>query len=348
MNPLTTFGTNGWLAPGAIPQLDTSSSQRSMAVVPTTGNLVLVDRDVTLGNNAYVISGATGSVNGTLKPPSGGYSGGTFVVNGAGAGTNGSIYVGNLVTSTASTFKVYSWASDSDFTTPANTAFSLAMSDPSWGGINRVGDVFTATGSGTNAKWAAAGSNSAAGTNSTFSVGSVNGSNISTTYTALQGTATASNGFRLGLSFVNETTLMGTQGSTLYTVDMTNGIPTVQSGALTGGAQRPIAYLEHQGNGYVATIDTNSSQVLIFDVNDPSNPISLVTGNNTTGTLAANANGNGGIGWGPADGDDNYTLYAMSTNQGIQAFTVNFAAIPEPSALLLSLAGVTGLLRRRR
>ena len=72
MNPLTTFGTNGWLAPGAIPQLDTSNSQRGMAVVPTTGNLVLVDRDLTLGNNAYVISGATGIVNGTLTPPSGG------------------------------------------------------------------------------------------------------------------------------------------------------------------------------------------------------------------------------------------------------------------------------------
>ena len=309
-------------------------------------------RSIGLAPGELLVESASRFYRRNFTRPSGGYAGGTFVVNGAGAGTDGSIYVGNLVTSTASTFKVYSWASDSDFTTPANTAFSLAMSDPSWGGINRVGDVLTATGSGTNAKWAAAGSNSAAGTNSTFSVGSVNGSNISTTYTAIPGTATASNGFRLGLSFVNETTLMGTQGTDLYTVDFYGGIPTVQSGAIVSAAHRPIAYLEHQGNGYVATIDTNSSQVSIFDVNDPENLILLGYGNNTTGSLAANANGTGGIGWGPADGDDNYTLYAMSTNHGIQAFTVNFAttsAVPEPASLL-SIAGLLGcglMLRRR-
>jgi hypothetical protein len=102
--PLSGFGTGGWLAPGAIPQLDTSNSQRGMAVVPTSGNLVLVDRDSTLGNNAYVLNGTSGAVLGTLTPPTGGYAGGTFVVNGAGVGTDGSIHVGNLVTSTASTF----------------------------------------------------------------------------------------------------------------------------------------------------------------------------------------------------------------------------------------------------
>jgi hypothetical protein len=349
LTPLSGFGTNGWLAPGDIPQLKTSNTQRGLAVVPTTGNLVLVDRDSTLGNNAYVLSGTTGAVNGTLTPPSGGYSGGTFVVNGAGAGTDGSIYVGNLVTSTASTFKVYSWASDSDFTTPAAVAFSLPMSDPSWGGVNRVGDVMAATGSGASAQWVAAGSNSAAGTNSTFSVGSVDGSNTQATYTAIPGTDTGTNGYRLGLSFVDSDTLIGTQGTNLYTTDFGGGTATAQAGTI-GPAQRPVAFLNHAGIDYMATIDTNGSNVEIYNISDPTNPLALFTGNNTTGSLSANLNGTGGIGWGPAvtPGGDSYYLYAMSTNQGIQGFV---ATVPEPStwALLAAAAGgALHVIRRRR
>ena len=346
LEPIVGFGTNGWLAPGNIPQLDTSNSQRGMAVSPTTGNLVLVDRDSTLGNNAYVLSGTTGAVNGTLTPPAGGYSGGTFVVNGAGTGSDGSVYVGNLVTSTASTFKVYSWASDSDFTTPASVAFSLPMADASWGGVNRVGDVMAATGSGASARWVAAGSNSAAGTNSTFSVGTADTTNTQTTYTAIPGTATASNGYRLGLSFIDSDSLVGTQGTTLYTTDFSGSTATAQAGTI-GAAQRPVAYLDHNGTPWVATIDTNGSNVSIYNLTDPLNPVLYATANNTTGTLSANANGTGGIGWGPSLGGDSYTLYAMSTNQGIQGFV---ATVPEPTswAILAGAGGLLGLAMRRR
>ncbi|MEY2980233.1 MAG: hypothetical protein RL562_460 [Planctomycetota bacterium] len=127
ITPVAGFGTGGWLAPGAIPQLDTSNSQRGMAVNPATGNLILVDRDGTLGNNAWVIDGATGTVLGSLVPPAGGYSGGTFVVNIPGCGSDGSIHVCNLVTSTASTYKVYSWVSEADgLVNPATTNVSAA------------------------------------------------------------------------------------------------------------------------------------------------------------------------------------------------------------------------------
>ena len=346
LEPIAGFGTNGWLAPGDIPQLDTSNSQRGMAVSPTTGNLVLVDRDSTLGNNAYVLSGTTGAVNGTLTPPAGGYSGGTFVVNGAGTGSDGSVYVGNLVTSTASTFKVYSWASDSDFTTPASVAFSLPMADASWGGVNRVGDVMAATGSGASARWVAAGSNSATGTNSTFSVGTADTTNTQTTYTAIPGTATASNGYRLGLSFIDSDSLVGTQGTTLYTTDFSGSTATAQAGAI-GAAQRPVAYLNHNGTPWVATIDTNGANVSIYNLTDPLNPVLYATANNTTGTLTANANGTGGIGWGPSLGGDSYSLYAMSSNQGIQGFV---ATVPEPTswAILAGAGGLLGLAMRRR
>ena len=140
----------------------------------------------------------------------------------------------------------------------------------------------------------------------------------------------------------------------MYTTDFGGGTATATAGSLTGAAQRPVAYLQHAGVSYFATIDTNSSAVSIFDLSDPANPVSLITGNATSGTLTANANGTGGIGWGPqvAGNPNAYTLYAMSTNQGIQGFTVEFAPVPEPSTwVMLAMGGLTAgmaAVRRRR
>lgn len=341
--PLTGFGTNGWLAPGAIPQLTTDNNQRGLGVNPVNGNLVLPSRSGTLGNNAYVLSGTTGAVSGTLTPPTGGYAGGTFVINGAGVGSDGAVYVANLSTASSSPFKVYSWPSDSDFTTAATVAFN---SNPSV--VNRIGDVFAVYGPGSSAKWAAAGSNTATGTNSAFTIGTVDQLNTQTTYSAIPGTPTGANGYRSGLSFINANSLVGTQGATLYTTDFSGSPVTAQAGAI-GAAQRPVAYLNHNGTPWVATIDTNSSNVSIYNLTDPLNPVLYATANNTTGALTGNLNGVGGIGWGPAiaPGSDSYTLYAMSSNQGIQGFV---ATVPEPTswAILAGAGGLLGLAMRRR
>ena len=330
ITPVAGFGTGGWLAPGAIPQLDTSNSQRGMAVNPVTGNIILVDRDGTLGNNAYVIDGATGAVLGTLVPPAGGYSGGTFVVNIPGCGDDGSIHVCNLVTSTASTFKVYSWASEADaLTTPATV--TIASTSAQWGGMNRFGDCFTVGGGGaTPVQFIAAGSNSAAGTNSAFLQGLLDGSGTVTAYTNVPGTVTSSNGYRLGLTYVDGDTFIGTQGTDAYVTSFDGTSATLDATIATGAAQRPLAHAVIGGTNVLATVDSNSSNVFIYDITDPTAPSLLVTGNATSGTLSANANGTGGCGWGAISGLSG-TLYAMSSNQGIQAFTVTV-----PSAVVIN------------
>jgi hypothetical protein len=332
ITPVAGFGTGGWLAPGAIPQLDTSNSQRGMAVNPATGNIILVDRDGTLGNNAWVIDGATGTVLGSLVPPAGGYSGGTFVVNIPGCGSDGSIHVCNLVTSTASTYKVYSWVSEADgLVNPATTNVSAAGASGSWGGMNRIGDCFTVTGGGASpVQFVSAGSNSAAGTNSAFLQGLLDGSGTVTPYTNVPGTVTSSNGYRLGLTYVDDDTFIGTQGTTAYVTSFDGTSATLDASIATGAAQRPMAYAVISGKEVLATVDSNSSTVFIYDITDPSAPSLLVSGNATTGTLSANANGTGGCGWGAINGDTG-TLYAMSSNQGIQAFTVT---VPPPKVVI--------------
>ena len=334
LSPLTTFGSNGWLAPNAIPQLLTDNSSRGLGVSPTTGNLVLPSRTSgTTGNNVWVISGSTGAVTGSLTPPTGGYTGGTFVINGAGVGADGAVYVSNLATAAGSAFKVYKWSSDSDFVTPASVAFSGTFT----GGAPRYGDAFAVYGSGTAAKFAAAGSNTASSNvNSYFAVGTLSGTSTQSATTYLQvvnsqTTTAGNNGYRLGLSFINDSSLLGTQGGNkLYSTTFSPSVSNIETTGTTNwtSSNRPVAYLSHNGTPYVATIDTNNSTVSIFDLTNPALPLLTGTGNTTVGTLTGNLNGTGGIGWGPYLGNEQYTLYAMSSNQGIQAFVVT---VPEPS-----------------
>lgn len=354
LSPLTTFGSNGWLAPGAIPQLTTDNNQRGLGVSPTTGNVILPSRSSgTTGNNVWVISGSTGAVSGSpLTPPGSGYTGGTFVINGAGVGSDGAVYVANLSSSAASPLRVYKWNSDSDFVTPASIAFSGTFT----GGAPRYGDAFAVYGSGTAAKFAAAGSNSAtANVNSYFAVGSLSGTSTQSATAYLQvvnsqTTTAANNGYRLGLSFINDSSLLGTQGGNkLNTTTFSPSVSNIQTTGTTNwtASNRPIAYLSHNGTPYVATIDTNSSTVSLFDLTNPALPLLTGTGNTTVGSLVPNGNATGGIGWGPYLGNDQYTLYAMASNQGIQAFVVT---VPEPStyAVMASAFAVIGLVASRK
>jgi hypothetical protein len=351
LSPLVTFGSNGWVAPGTLGTLvTTDNNQRGMAVNPVNGNVILPSRSSgTAGNNVWVLNATTGTVDGMLAPPVGGYAGGTFVINNAGVGADGAVYVANLATSAASAFKAYKWANDSNFVTPADVAFSGTFT----GGAPRYGDAFAVYGSGTAAKFAAAGSNTAVNNvNSYFAVGTLSGTSTQSATTYLQvvnsqTTTAGNNGYRLGLSFINDSSLLGTQGGSLYSTVFSPSVSNISSGTTWAAANRPIAYLSHNGTPYVATIDTNSSTVSLFDITNPASPLLMGTGNNTVGTLTGNVNASGGIGWGPYLGNDQYTLYAMSSNQGIQAFV---ATVPEPStyAVMASAFAVIGLVASRK
>jgi hypothetical protein len=141
------------------------------------------------------------------------------------------------------------------------------------------------------------------------------------------GTGTASNDYRLGMTFVDQDTIIGNQGG-LARMTSFNGMTAVldASIALGGAAQRPLDYAEIGNTKVLAVIDSNSSLVTLLNVNDPANPWVIATANNTTGMLTANGNGVGSVAWGAITGTS-AVLYAMSTNQGIQAFRVNLAPL---------------------
>ena len=339
MAPLTTFGGgDGWLAPGegGYTFLGTANNERGMAF--GNNHVYLVSR--TGGNFIRILDPLTGLDLGSLNNT--GISGGTFPVNNIAVGGDGIIYVANLTTQASTTpYTVYKWSTEGSVPAVAFNGTPIA------GG--RVGDDLAAIGSGASTLLVA-------GFNSTPAVAGNNGYAIidptagTSSQIAFSGTPPNAGDFRLGITFIDSSHVIGTAGSSLYRNTSFSGTTgtLINSPAIPdpagASADRLLAYKVVGGKSLLAVQSIGDSHVSIYDASDPSAPIWLASGNNTSGTLTANGNGTGEMAWGnPVDnGDGTFTvaLYGMSSNQGIQAFLIT---VPEPGIGSLSLLGL-GLL----
>lgn len=354
LSPLTTFGSNGWLAPGSNPYVTADNAQRGMGWNPVTKNVVLPSRSG--GNFVAIINGTTGIVSGTLDTT--GVTGGTLAMMGAGVSDDGAIYVPNLQSgsSALSPFKIYKWTGESD-TNAATIAFSQ-VNPQTTNGAFRYADAFAVYGSGTSLKFAAAGSTT--GTtgglpnNGNFMLGSLDGSNTNTIYRNIPNTLTASNDYRLGITFVDADTVIGNQGTSAKITDFAAAITLSNTGAIVtgsiamGAADRPLDYTVINGQALLAVVNTNSSLISIYDITNPAAAALLTTGSTVSGVLTGNANATGGLQWGEMLTPTSQVLYAMSTNQGVQAMV--FQAVPEPStyAVMAGAFAVIGVIASRK
>lgn len=327
VSPLTSFGGgDGWLAPGegGYGFLGTGNNERGLAY--GNGQLYLVSRAG--GVNVRRLNPITGADLGGLDVT--GIAGGTFAANMVAVAGDGVVYVGNLATG-GGNFKVYRWANDAAAPTVAY--------DGNPGGAPRLGDSFDVLGSG-DATWVAASGSTTSG----FAL--INPSAGTGSLVSVAGASTGD--FRLGMTFVDGDTVIGTQGggSPFRVVDIVDGTTgnLIASPATTSSSERLITYEVINGYALFATVDTANAAVRLYDATDLANPSLLATVNNTSGTLTGNGNGVGSVVFGPVFGNA-ATLYAMSANQGIQAFVVT---VPEPGVLPLSLLGLGLLLARRR
>jgi hypothetical protein len=346
LTPVAGFGSNGWLAPGSIPNLATANNERGLAYNPVTGNLVLVSR--TGGNNVRILNGATGADLGGLNLT--GITGGTFAVNMPGVADDGSIYVANLAIFNATTnpaplFKVYRWNDEvSGLTTAPLVAFSGTP------GAQRIGDSFAVNG-GTGAtplQFAAAGStvlnNANATIGSNFAIGQLDFSNTAVQYGLIAGTTSAgSNDYRLGITWLDNDTVIGSQGTNgrITTFDPVTQTAVLDNTiALNGAPRRALDFAVIGGLPLLAVLDSNNSVVTIFDITNPQAPLVMASGTTTTGTLTTNLNGTGAIAWGAISGTS-ARLYAMNSNQGIQAFDFSFGPIASATTYGVGCEGLT-------
>ena len=354
LSPLTTFGSNGWLAPGSNPYVTTDNSQRGLGWNPVTKNIVLPSRSG--GNFVAIINGTTGIVTGTLNTT--GVSGGTLAMMGAGVSDDGAIYVPNLQSgsSALSPFKIYSWTGESDTNAPS-IAFSQ-VNPQTTSGAFRYADAFAVYGSGTSLKFAAAGTTSSGSTaglpnNSNFMIGSLDGSNTNTIYRNIPNTLTASNDYRLGITFVDADTVIGNQGTSAKITDFVAATTLSNTGAIVtgsiamGAADRPLDYTVINGQALLAVVNTNSSLISIYDLKNPAAATLLTTGSTVSGLLSSNANATGGLQWGEMLSPTSQVLYAMSSNQGVQAMIYT---VPEPStyAVMAGAFAVIGVVASRK
>lgn len=340
--PLTGFGgADGWLAPGegGYGFLGTGNNERGMAY--GNGHVYLVSR--TGGNFVRILDPNTGADVGSLSVPGGTVTGGTFAINTIGIGGDGAIYVNNLTTqTTTSPFKVYRWATEA-------SAPTVAYSGNGGLAASRLGDSMAIIGSGASTLIAAGYGNApAVAGNNGYAI--VDPTAATATAVGFVGTPPNAGDYRLGITFTDSSHVLGTQSSSLYRYSSFSG----STGTLLGSpaipdpagatADRLLAYTTVGSMAVLAVQSIGDSHVSIYDVTNPAAPIYLVSGNNTSGSLASNGNGTGQLAWNVTD-SAHATLYAMSTNQGIQAFTFE---VPEPASMSLIAIGALGMLRRRK
>jgi hypothetical protein len=343
LTPYSSFGGDGWLAPGegGYTFLGTANNERGLSY--GNSHLYLVSRSG--GNNIRILDQATGADLGALNNT--GITGGTFAINNAAVGGDGAIYVGNLTTqSTTTPYKLYRWANE------AATPTVAYAGDAGLAGA-RVGDSMAGIGTGSSTRIALGfGSAPAVAGNNSYTI--VDPTASTATAVGFPGTPPSAGDFRLGITFTDSSHVLGAQGNSLYRYTSFSGStgtliasPTIPDPA-GATADRLLSYNVLGGQAILAVQSVGDSHVSIYNAADPSAPVWIASGNNTTGALTANANGTGQLTWGAVTDNGNGTisqiLYAMSTNQGIQAFVVT---VPEPATMSLLGVGLGAAVLRR-
>ena len=342
MQALTTFGSNGWLAPSSLPGLTgTNNDIRSLAFNPVTGSLLYAN-----ASGVVPVDPVTGSIGTALA--SSGVAGGTKVFNTVAVTQDGVIYGSNLTIQSVTTpFRVYRWPSQSG----TGTLFYSGSA-----GLNgaRVGDdIAISPGSDASAVLAFGFGSSpvVAGNNSFATLSTGTGGGVAT---AVAYTGGAAGDFRLGITFADADTVLGTQGSaTFRRVSFLGTSGTLDgSNTLNTNNERAIQYFSAYGTPLLATLVTGSvsgmNAVRLYNATNlttTGTATYLTQLNLATSSSNANTNATGAIAFGTVNGTP--TLYAMNTNNGIQAFQI----VPEPSTTVVvagCTAGLAALVLRKR
>jgi hypothetical protein len=340
LSALATFGGgDGYLAPGDRTYLTTDNNQRGMAYNSATGHLLVVNR--TGGLSVNVIDGASGADVGTLNQGSGVITGGTFAGSMIAAADDGAIYMANLTTNaTTSPFKVYRWASEAATPTLAFSGAPLAGA--------RLGDSLDATGSGAATRQVAGYKKTPAlaGNNSFALLSTADGTSFTGADVAVTGPAAGD--FKFGVTFTDGDTVIGKSGANGRVVDVTGPSAGTLNTSFTldSSSINPMDFAVVGGVPLLASVEASASvlsagaRLFVYDMSNPSAPVRLAELTAQPGASNANGNGVGQVRFG-ALGPTSAVIYAMSTNNGIQAFQLT--GVPEPATWAMLAAGLTAM-----
>ncbi len=308
LTPKTSFGVNGWRAPGVVLTGDSagavsgttylalgglnSNNERGLAYNPATDNLVLVTRNGAINATASpfrVLNGTSGVDTGGLAFDAAVINQGTFLYNQVGIADDGQIYIANLsgnVRNATAPFKIYKFANE-------GSAPALHYTQPttgwgSTGGTVRLGDSFDVIGSGANTRILA-------GFDGVQGYLAVNGATSPTGQIYSSSTAplppagslpisgAASGQYRRGVTFgltaddVLAKNVITGGTLTRSTIGLLGATTLPNGGTLTSGGEGAMDYALIGGIPYLATVDHNNSRVYMYNMSNPAAPVSLFT-----------------------------------------------------------------------
>jgi hypothetical protein len=346
MTPLTGFGGDGWVAPLERPWLsDTGATERSIAYSKATDHLYVASRNA--GNHIRILNPDTGEEAtgpGELNLTPDVVSGGTLPLSAVCVANDGPIYACNLVSPISGTvpFKIYRWADETSVPTVAFTSTTITGT--------RIGDTLDAFGGDTATLLVA-------GEGNVGTTGSRNGYAIFTTNDGINLTGSLvtfpvivpanplAGDFRTGITFTDADSVIGSQGTGGFKFSRYSGTTGTfeQAKILTNVMERPMDYIVLGGKPLLATLETNSnanpapdsySTVRVYDLTNPAAPVLAAFGRTATSFFVQTTAGagTGSVTWGKVTGNS-AKLYALSTNNGIQAFTVT---VPDETPFVIS------------
>ncbi len=318
--------TNVWVVTNNTPSthITTGDNNRGMAYDAISNQVLVVNKgvptiDVFSSSGSYV-----GSVDASWTV------GGNFKVDQVVVAEDGVIYGGNLQTAPSGTapFKIYRWSSWND--TNQVTAFS---GDPTFGLTlpgKRIGDTLVVSGSGTNTLILAGLNTSSAATTNVVLFRTSDGTNFTPTILSFTNLPAAGSGVAFGLAFyTNNTFLIKPNGSAnLYLVQYPTNLAGVQitNGVVLGSTPLAGNYLQLSYNPVaklLATHGATSTNVSLYSLPSFSSGLTLLA---TTTISTANANGNQTAGVALGGPGKTNVIYALETNNGLQASQINFTA----------------------
>lgn len=333
--------------------LGTANLERGMAYNPATGNVLVLSRlgDPNVEKAFRILDGQTGADKGFIDFNSTIVTGGLFTRNMIGVSDDGVIYMTNLTTNTTNDpFKIYRWDSETD------PEPSLVYSGAPLAGT-RLGDTFDVIGSGNNTRLVAGYSNqnaSVAGDNG-FALFDTTDGGLSFTATSVSvplpsdpsnpKSGAYPGDFRLGISFLDSDTILGrgdgsdpSFSTTLNydetrVVDVAGSTGTLVDSIRTDGASlRSLDFAVIDNRPIMAVLEASPAsdgraRVFFYDLTDTSSgdpdmyKIQEGTALPEGIFQTPNANGTGSVKFGEINGLT-ATVYAMSTNNGVQAYTL--------------------------
>lgn len=325
----------------------TANNERQMAFNPATGNIALVSRQTS--NRVDIINGTTGAPVKTMTAPVGGaYTSAVLNITGVGISQDGQIFTSNLADGSNGTaanrlLSVYRWSGESSTDPAAVSSYTLTT------GI-RLGDAMDAYGTGASAS-VMLGVNDTVGAtvhpgDDGFAILNPFTSESFTLMDAASGSI--SSAFRLTSAFVDGDTAIGNQNGVTRVAEFSpTGITSITTVTGPGTTERHADVVTIGGVQYLATLAsldaTVRNRVSIWELNGTT--ATLLTQANLLGVgTVTNPNGTGDIDWGNVSGDS-ATLYALTTNHGIQAFMFT---VPEPGVAMLGVVTALGMAVRRR